>query len=248
MGTGELGTGELGTGGSGTGESGTGDLIGTGRSADVFALGEDWVLRRYRNGGDASAEAQVMAYLAGRGYPVPGLRDPAPAGPGAFVAPRTDLVMRRLRGPSMLGALAEGTLTAEEAGATLADLLHRLHALPARVSADPAHRVLHLDLHPDNVMLTPEGPVVIDWGNTEEGDPCFDRSMSALILAQVAVAPGPYAVPARSVLVSLTAHLGPLDDDCLARARARRATDPCLTASETSLLDEAVRLVRDSGN
>ncbi|MFJ6571241.1 phosphotransferase [Streptomyces sp. NPDC091292] len=222
------------------GES-TGELIGTGRSADVFALDGEWVLRRYRNGGDAGAEARVMAYLAGCGYPVPEVRDPVASGPGA----RTDLVMRRLRGPSMLGALADGTLTPEEAGAILVDLLHRLHALPARRSADPAHRVLHLDLHPDNVMLTGAGPVVIDWGNTEEGPPGLDQCMSALILAQVAVAPGPYAAPARSVLVSLLAHLAPLDAGCLAAARARRADDRGLTAAEVGLLDDAVGLLRD---
>ncbi|MFI0517473.1 phosphotransferase [Streptomyces sp. WSLK1-5] len=66
-------------------------------------------------------------------------------------------------------------------------LLHRLHSVPARVSADPANRILHLDLHPDNVMLTSGTPVVIDWRNTEEGPPGLDWGMSALILAQVAV-------------------------------------------------------------
>ncbi|WP_031130097.1 phosphotransferase, partial [Streptomyces aureocirculatus] len=119
------------------------------------------------------------------GYPVPRLRDPAAS--GGSTAPRTDLVMQRLHGPSMLQALLQGTITTEEAGAELADLLHRLHSVPARVSADPVTRILHLDLHPDNVMLTSGTPVVIDWRNTEEGPPGLDWAMSALILAQVAV-------------------------------------------------------------
>ncbi|GGL92713.1 hypothetical protein GCM10010129_40570 [Streptomyces fumigatiscleroticus] len=68
----------------------------------------------------------------------------------------------------------QGSPTTEEAGATLADLLRRPHRIPARVSAEPADRVLHLDLHPDNVMLTPGGAVVIDWGNTQEGPPGLD--------------------------------------------------------------------------
>uniref|UniRef100_UPI0004CD95CF phosphotransferase n=1 Tax=Streptomyces aureocirculatus TaxID=67275 RepID=UPI0004CD95CF len=125
----------------------TGGLLGSGRSADVFAIDDHWVLRRYRDGGDVTAEAAVMAYLAEHGYPI----------------------------------------TTEEAGAGLADLLHRLHSVPARVSADPVNRILHLDLHPDNVMLTSGRPVVIDWRNTEEGPPGLDWAMSALILAQVAV-------------------------------------------------------------
>jgi hypothetical protein len=35
----------------------------------------------------------------------------------------------------------------------LADLHDRLHALPALLSRDPDARVLHLDLHPGNVLL-----------------------------------------------------------------------------------------------
>ncbi|MER5183336.1 hypothetical protein ABT009_34180 [Streptomyces sp. NPDC002896] len=101
----------------------TGELLGSGRSADVFAIDDHWVLRRYLDGGDTTAEATVMAYLAQHGYPVPHLREPATATHGT--RPRGDLVMQRLHGPSMLQALLQGTVTAEDAGAALAGLLHR---------------------------------------------------------------------------------------------------------------------------
>ncbi|KAA0935592.1 phosphotransferase [Streptomyces apricus] len=221
-----------------------GELLGSGRSADVFALDDHWVLRRYRDGGDVTAEAAMMAHLAEHGYPVPRLRG-RPEGARHRAASRTDFVMQRLHGPTMLQALLQGGLTAEEAGVQFADLLHRLHSVPARVSADPAHRILHLDLHPDNVMLTPQGPVVIDWCNTEEGPPGLDRGMSALILAQVAVGGTARAAPARTALASLLTHLGPASTGSggLAEARRRRAADPSMTESETRLLDDAVRLV-----
>ncbi|BAU83713.1 phosphotransferase enzyme family protein [Streptomyces laurentii] len=51
-------------------------LLGTGRSADVYALPaphEEWVLRRHRDGGDAEREARVMRDLADHGFPVPHL-------------------------------------------------------------------------------------------------------------------------------------------------------------------------------
>lgn len=48
-------------------------------------------------------------------------------------------------------------------------------------------RVLHLDLHPNNVLLGPSGPMLIDWRNTTEGAPDIEVAVSALILAQVAV-------------------------------------------------------------
>lgn len=220
----------------------TGELLGCGRSADVFAIDDHWVLRRYRDGGDATAEAVVMSYLGKHGYPVPRVRDPAGL-------PRTDLVIRRLSGPSMLQALRQGTLTAEKAGATLANALHRLHRIPARVSTDPADRVLHLDLHPDNVVLTPDGAMVIDWRNTQEGPPGLDWGMSALILAQVAVDTTAEAAAARAVLTALLRHLDPavdLDDGdtgCLTQAKKRRAADPAMSGNEAHILDDAMELV-----
>lgn len=224
-----------------------GELLGSGRSADVFAIDGQWVLRRYRDGGDATAEAAVMSYLAGHGYPVPRVR--TAAGEGDRPAPRTDLVMQRLSGPSMRQGLELSTLTAREAGAMLADLLRRLHSIPARVSADPAHRVLHLDLHPDNVILTPHGPVVIDWRNTEEALPGLDWGMSALILAQVAVGTTTEAAGAREVLAALLEHRDPAvvldgaEAGCLVRAKARRAADPGVREDEAALLDNALALV-----
>ena len=51
------------------------ELVGSGRDADVYSLGEDRVLRRYREGGDATREAELMAFVAGHGYPVPTIFD-----------------------------------------------------------------------------------------------------------------------------------------------------------------------------
>ncbi|MEU4547418.1 phosphotransferase [Nonomuraea dietziae] len=216
-----------------------GELVGSGRSADVFALDDERVLRRYRDGHDATEEAAVMSYLADRGFPVPVVH-PGPA------APRGDLVMQRLSGPTMLQALVSGAMTPEQAGQVLAGLLHRLHGIPARISAD--QRVLHLDLHPDNVLLTPQGPVVIDWCNAVEGAPGLDWAMSALILAQVAVDPG--GGLAHATLSSLLKGLGAsvdLGDEkagFLRQARERRAGDPGLSRREVGLLDAATALVR----
>jgi aminoglycoside phosphotransferase (APT) family kinase protein len=216
-----------------------GELLGSGRSADVYALDGERVLRRYRFPMDASREAAVMVHVAGYGFPVPEVF------PGEH--PRTDLVMRRLDGPTMLQALLAGEMTAEEAGAVLAGLLRRLHEVPARVAARPGDRVLHLDLHPDNVMLTLRGPVVIDWGNAEEGPPALDCAMSAVILAETGVDTGSeLAGPARDVLFALLAGLGDVMEagEPLDRAKARRGANPTLSAQEVGRLDAAVGLVR----
>jgi aminoglycoside phosphotransferase (APT) family kinase protein len=195
----------------------TGDPLGSGRSADVYAIDDAWVLRRYRHVADVASEAALMRYLYGRGYPVPRTRPDHPA-----------------------GLVAEG-------GTTLARLLRQLHGIPARGSRTPEARILHLDLHPENVMLTADGPVVIDWSNAEEGPPGLDWAMSALILAQAALGSPPDV--AAGIGIGLAALLGNAggDVDALAhlpQAAARRAADPCMSRLEIARLDEAVAMVR----
>ncbi|TWJ22325.1 phosphotransferase [Micromonospora endolithica] len=186
--------------------------LASGRDADVYPLDDDRVLRRYRLGGDVAAEAAVMDHLHARGYPVPRVHHAA--GP--------DLVLDRLTGPTLAEAVLGGAVDAGRAARILADLHRRLHALPARRAADPADRVLHLDLHPQNILLTAAGPVVIDWGNATEGPPGLDVAMSAVILAEVATeADSPVSGPARDVLVGYLAETGPLP--LLERSVALRA-------------------------
>lgn len=218
---------------------GTGRLIGAGRTADVYEAGAGWVLRRDREGvGDAVAEGAVMEHVRVHGYPVPRVR------PGGPHAPRTDLVMERLSGPTMLRACLDGALTPQDAGSTLARLLRLLHAVPAHRSTEPGVRVLHLDLHPDNVILTTDGPRVIDWSNAEEGAPGLDWGTSAVILAQVAADGGPMGEPAGVMLAALLADPSALTPDGLAEALRRRAANPTMNRDEVAVLPAAEELIR----
>ncbi|NEB39705.1 phosphotransferase [Streptomyces sp. SID14515] len=219
----------------------TGQLLGSGRTADVYALDGSWVLRRYRDRTDTTEELAVMSYVGAFGFPVPRI------GPPAEGARPTDLVLQRLSGPTLAEALLAGRLEAAEAAALLARLLRDLHAIPPRVSANPEDCVLHLDLHPENVVLTAEGAVVIDWSTAAEGPPGLDRAMSALILARIALDPSlPAGADVRPLLAALLAEL---DDDGgtsatdLALARTRQRANPHLTDHERGCLDRAVDLV-----
>jgi aminoglycoside phosphotransferase (APT) family kinase protein len=205
----------------------------------VYEIDEAWVLRREREGGgDTAGEGAVMEHVHAHGYPVPRVR---PTGS------RTDLVMERLPGPTMLQACLAGTLDLTEAGSILARLLRHLQTLPALRSTDPAVRVLHLDLHPENVILTPDGPRVIDWSNTEEGDPALDWAASAVILAQAAVAGDRLSGPARTMLTALLAGPCPLTRPALAEALRRRSANPTMSRSEVELLREAEELILSQG-
>ncbi|MFH9138419.1 phosphotransferase [Streptomyces sp. NPDC017524] len=219
----------------------TGQLLGSGRTADVYALDGSWVLLRYRDRTDITEQLAVMSYVGAFGFPVPRI------GPPAEGARPTDLVLQRLTGPTLAEALRAGRLGAAEAGALLARLLRELHAIPPRVSADPEDCVLHLDLRPENVMLTEGGAVVIDWSTAAEGPPGLDRAMSALALARIAVDPEfPGGAAVRPVLTALLAELsddGGASAADLSLARARQRANPHLTNPERARLDRAVDLV-----
>jgi len=173
-------------------------LIGVGRTADVYAIGAARVLRRYRVPIDVRAEAEVMTFLAAVGYPVPAVYD----------ADGTDLVMERLEGRDMLADLGARPWRARRHARTLAALHDRLHAIeapPALRPFGPGDRILHLDLHPANVMLTERGPVVIDWVNARAGAPGADVAMAYLIMAtsEVDQIPAPLRLALRPVRAAL---------------------------------------------
>jgi aminoglycoside phosphotransferase (APT) family kinase protein len=213
----------------------TGPLLGSGRDADVFAIDEARVLRRYRKGGDVAAEAAVMAHVAGLGYPVPRV----------YEARGADLVLERLSGTTMLAAFQAGTMGLDEGAASLADLHRRLHALPPRVGRDPTDRVVHLDLHPDNVMLTPAGPMVIDWRDATEGPADLDVAATAVILAQAALDPAlGLADTARALLTAFLGRMGAVPAGALDAAIARRVRDPNMGVEELDRLPAVGALIR----
>jgi aminoglycoside phosphotransferase (APT) family kinase protein len=154
------------------------ELIGTGRSADVFDVGGGRVLRRYRSPhpGFTAKEAAVMTWAREHGYPVPTVHDRTD----------TDLVMDRVEGPSMLADVGHRPWRLLAHARLLAGLHEQLAAIPAPEGL-PApfgegDRLLHLDLHPDNVLLTAEGPVVIDWTNAARGPAGVDAAYTWVIV------------------------------------------------------------------
>ena len=141
-----------------------------GRDCDVFDVGDGTVLRRARSGRSLEGEAAVMEHARRHGYPCP--RVHRAEGP--------DLVLDLVPGPTMLDDLVLDVTVARasEGGALLGELHDRLHRIPGVAGGT----LLHLDLHPANVIMSPDGPVVIDWTNATDGEPGFDVAMTWVIL------------------------------------------------------------------
>ncbi len=220
------------------------ELLGFGREADVYALDSDRVLRRYRRGDDASGEAELMEHLHGLGFPVPRVHQ----------ADGADLILERLDGATMTETFRGGGIGVDEGAAILVALHQRLHALPARHGRRDGDRIQHRDLHPDNVMLTSRGPVVIDWHNAAEGPPEVDVCLTAIILAQAAAAPGhPHAGAAAAVLTPFLRLSGAVPGQAgfgqagfgdpmtgFDEAIGIRRTDPALSPAESDALAATV--------
>jgi aminoglycoside phosphotransferase (APT) family kinase protein len=206
----------------------------SGRDADVYAIDESWVLRRYRSGYPVRDEADFMRWVAKYDYPVPAVRHVDGA----------DMVIERLTGPTLAEAAIAGEVSPLELGKIHADLHRRLHGIPAPSGA-PGLVVMHGDLHPDNVILTADGPVVIDWRNAEEGPPEFDIAMTAIIFAQVALDPA-FASLSPMLRDALATYLADSIDptpglDAALESRGRNVT---LTPEELALLPAQADLIR----
>jgi aminoglycoside phosphotransferase (APT) family kinase protein len=218
-----------------------GTLIGAGRNADVYDIGEGRVLRRYRDGRDAqrvAREARVMAHARAFGVPVPEV----------FSVSGSDIVMERVVGPTMLDELVRRPWTA----GSQARLLARLHAqvhqvpaipeLPAPCGDEDDQVLLHMDLHPQNVILGATGPVIIDWEGAARGPAGYNTAMTWVIMHSS-------QVDGRRLRVTLTRALqgaftrsferaaGPIDGTWRAIAVRHRLTDRNVRPKERARLE-----------
>jgi aminoglycoside phosphotransferase (APT) family kinase protein len=214
-------------------------LIASGRDADIFEYGPGLVLRRSTTGRSQAHEARVMEHVASRGFRVPYVHE--------LRASDTELVMDRIEGPSMLDAIARQPWTLWRHGATLARLHDQLHEIDApkwltAFPTAPGDRVGHFDLHPINVLLAPDGPVVIDWTNAAATRPMTDVAMTWLLLAAGQVSES--GVRALMVRVArqrfVNAFLAPFDRNEVAReldaAFEWKARDPHMAPSEIATM------------
>ncbi len=153
-----------------------GAQIAAGRDTTIHAVGGDRVLRRAADDRSMVYEGEAMEAVRLAGFPVPQVHR---VGPG-------EMVLDRVSGPTMLDDLVEHPWRVDSHARLLARLHRELHELvvdvPLRAFPVPGVAVIHLDLHPGNVILSPGGPVVIDWTNVARGPAGADVALTWIVL------------------------------------------------------------------
>jgi tRNA A-37 threonylcarbamoyl transferase component Bud32 len=202
-------------------------LLAVGRDCDVFDLGDGTVLRRARDGRSLEREAAVLRHARSHGLRCPEVRS----------CDGADLVLELVEGPTQLHDLLVDPTPerADASGRLLAEVHDAVHAVPA---IDGDGTLVHLDLHPANVLLGPEGPVVIDFTNATAGPPALDVADTWLVVEGV-------GSQFLEVAPFLDAFLAAFDRDEVAAqlpaAYRRRAADPNMGAAERAAMEAVVR-------
>lgn len=185
-----------------------GELLGSGRTAEVYAWDGRRVLKLYRSGwkyevAEREARQTKIAHEAGA---------PAPAVHGVILeGDRPGVIMDRVDGHPMSAAI--DLARPEPVARAMAELHASLHARRSPLS-DPQHEALarrlraahglsdrqkdralarldalprgdalcHGDFHLDNIILTKNGPVVIDWIDATRGHPLADVARTLILV------------------------------------------------------------------
>ncbi|MBN9386512.1 MAG: phosphotransferase [Chloroflexi bacterium] len=78
---------------------------------------------------------------------------------------------------------------------TKAELIALLESYPA------SNAVCHGDFHPGNLIMSPRGPIIIDWLDVARGYPLYDVARTSYLLSKAAMPPG--ASPAQRLFIRL---------------------------------------------
>jgi uncharacterized protein (TIGR02172 family) len=239
-----------------------GPLIGTGRTAEVFAWGEDRVLKLFMEWCPQSwieREERFSRVIYESGLPVPAVEDIIE------VDGRKGIIFERVDGNLMLEEIGAKPNEASRYAEILAELHTSIHShempdLPSlrdmiernirqakTLSDEERTRALHVlnqrkdgaslchyDLHPMNVIMSPQKPIIIDWMSACQGNPHADIART-LLMSQGFL----FAIPS-----NLHAALQSFIDRYLARYREIR--DISLTELKAWRLPIAIARLNDN--
>jgi hypothetical protein len=187
-----------------------GPLIAIGRTAEVYAWGEDQIIKLFYAWMPlhwVQHEVEIGQAVATMDLPTPKLVETVEVGG------RQGIIYERADGPSMLRLSSARPWLLFHLARQLAELHSKIHKqngggltplrsslnatiqevenLPLGVKAGvlrlldelpDADALCHFDLHPDQVLVTAKGPVIIDWMTAHQGHPLADVARTSVIL------------------------------------------------------------------
>lgn len=187
-----------------------GPLLGSGRVADVYAWGKDQAVKLFRNGAtlaQVEQEAAIGRAIAQAGLPVPATgRVSKMDGHYGIIFERVkgpSMLAEMSTKPWKLAHYARvlAELHVAMHGVVLPDLPSQREHLQQRIRVAGAisssqkeaalaaldqlpdsNRLTHGDFHPDNIVMTADGPVIIDWATASQGNPTADVARTSLLL------------------------------------------------------------------
>ncbi len=187
-----------------------GRLVGYGRTADIFTWGDDQVLKLFHENWSVAAveeEARIGRLVRDMGLPVPDVSGTVQDG-GRFgvIYERVDgptMLQRFQRAPwtlhQLMGVFADLQASLHEhRGSDLPSRresmlgsIENAQSVPAMMK-ESALQVLerlpdddflcHGNFHPDQIIMSKKGPIIIDWITATKGSPAADVARSSLIL------------------------------------------------------------------
>lgn len=195
-----------------------GPRLGVGRTAEVFAWGEGQVLKLFHADAapeDAEHEFNLARAVSAAGAPAPGVAGLAQvngrtgiiyeriAGP-TLVAVVGARPWRLIHAAHQMAALHAQMHTCRPAGLPAQSqrlrrkieaarpLSARLRqaALRALAQLPEGEALCHGDFHPDNIVLTARGPVILDWADAACGHPLADVARTSLLMQHAVLPPG----------------------------------------------------------
>jgi hypothetical protein len=187
-----------------------GPLIARGRTAEVYAWGEDRVAKLFYDwcpSDWARHEADVARIVSGKGLPAPKLVDVTE------INGRSALIYERVHGPSMLELFMSRLWLLGRCARQMAELHAALHrqsgaglgslreylvreigdakdvppdlrqeGLRSLEQLPDSSALCHGDFHPQQVLITAHGPVIIDWMTALQGHPAADVARTTILL------------------------------------------------------------------
>jgi len=194
-----------------------GRLIGQGRTAEIFEWKDGQVLKLFQDGFPTAfvqREAQVTEAVHKADIPAPAVEGVVE------VDGRVGIVFERVEGPTMLEDMLSRPWKFSRYSRIMAELQVEMHSreiaeLPSlqedleevvrsqegmpenirNVLVDAlrlpdGNSVLHGDFHPENIIMSSRGPVIIDWPEAKRGNPLADAARTWLLLRMAAPIPG----------------------------------------------------------